>query len=102
MDHADFVIVGAGHGGAQAALALRQQGFTGSIVMVRREAEPPYERPPLSSCAPVPVAMAQGLHCSRVDGTPLVYNRPEVYLPDLLICRPEWAEQVLRLVVDLA
>jgi 3-phenylpropionate/trans-cinnamate dioxygenase ferredoxin reductase subunit len=48
MDHADVVIVGAGHGGAQAALALRQQGFAGSIVMVGREPEPPYERPPLS------------------------------------------------------
>jgi 3-phenylpropionate/trans-cinnamate dioxygenase ferredoxin reductase subunit len=48
MDHADVVIVGAGHGGAQAALALRQQGFTGSIVMIGREPEPPYERPPLS------------------------------------------------------
>lgn len=48
MDHADVVIVGAGHGGSQAALALRQQGFEGSIVMVGREPEPPYERPPLS------------------------------------------------------
>ena len=48
MDHADVVIVGAGHGGAQAALALRQQGFAGSIVMIGREPDPPYERPPLS------------------------------------------------------
>ena len=48
MEHADVVIVGAGHGGAQAALALRQQGFAGSIVMIGREPEPPYERPPLS------------------------------------------------------
>ncbi|QGN55383.1 NAD(P)/FAD-dependent oxidoreductase [Novosphingobium sp. Gsoil 351] len=48
MDHADVVIVGAGHGGAQAALALRQQGFAGSILMIGREPEPPYERPPLS------------------------------------------------------
>ncbi len=48
MESADIVIVGAGHGGAQAALALRQNGFTGSIAMIGREAEPPYERPPLS------------------------------------------------------
>ena len=48
MESADIVIVGAGHGGAQAALALRQHGFTGSIAMIGREAEPPYERPPLS------------------------------------------------------
>jgi len=45
---ADVVIVGAGHGGAQCAIALRQHGFTGSIAMIGRENEPPYERPPLS------------------------------------------------------
>lgn len=50
------------------------------------------------SCAPVAVALAHGLHCSRVDGSPLVYNQPDVYMPDLLICRPEWAERVLALV----
>lgn len=48
MTHADIVIVGAGHGGAQCAIALRQHGFTGSITMIGREPEPPYERPPLS------------------------------------------------------
>ena len=48
MDHSDIVIVGGGHGGAQAALALRQQGFAGRIVLIGRENEPPYERPPLS------------------------------------------------------
>ena len=48
MDQADVVIVGAGHGGAQAAIALRQNGFTGSILMIGREPEIPYERPPLS------------------------------------------------------
>ncbi len=44
----DVVIVGAGHGGAQAAVALRQAGFSGSVAMIGNEAEPPYERPPLS------------------------------------------------------
>ncbi len=44
----DIVIVGTGHGGAQAAIALRQHGFTGSILMIGRDSEPPYERPPLS------------------------------------------------------
>jgi 3-phenylpropionate/trans-cinnamate dioxygenase ferredoxin reductase component len=48
MDSAEIVIVGAGHGGAQAAIALRQQGFPGSILMIGRDPEPPYERPPLS------------------------------------------------------
>ncbi|MEQ1543283.1 MAG: FAD-dependent oxidoreductase [Novosphingobium sp.] len=46
--HYDVVIVGAGQGGASAAIQLRQQGFEGSIAMIGRETEPPYERPPLS------------------------------------------------------
>jgi len=45
---ADVVIVGTGHGGAHAAIALRQLGFEGSILMVGRDSVPPYERPPLS------------------------------------------------------
>lgn len=54
------------------------------------------------SCAPVAVAAAHGLHCSRIDGSPLVYNRRDTYLPDLLICRPEWADRVLAHVRQLA
>lgn len=50
------------------------------------------------SCAPVAVARAHGLHCSRADGSPLVYNQADTYMPDLLICRPEWKERVLDLV----
>jgi 3'(2'), 5'-bisphosphate nucleotidase len=50
------------------------------------------------SCAPAAVAAAYGLHISRVDGSPLVYNQADVYMPDLLICRPEWAKPVLELV----
>ncbi|MEZ5377773.1 MAG: 3'(2'),5'-bisphosphate nucleotidase CysQ [Acidimicrobiales bacterium] len=49
------------------------------------------------NCAPVAVALAAGLHCSRLDGSPMVYNNPDPYLPDLLICRPEWAEQCLAI-----
>lgn len=48
------------------------------------------------NCAPVAVAKAHGLHCSRIDGSPLIYNQPDTELPDLLICRTEWAEQVLE------
>jgi len=48
MDHFDVVIVGSGHGGAQAAIALRQNGHEGSILMISRDRNPPYERPPLS------------------------------------------------------
>jgi len=48
MSNTDILIVGAGHAGAQCAIALRQGGFAGSITMIGRENEPPYERPPLS------------------------------------------------------
>ncbi len=47
------------------------------------------------NCAPAAVALAAGLHASRIDGAPLVYNCADPLLPDLLICRPEWAAPVL-------
>ena len=47
------------------------------------------------SAAPVAVALAHGLHASRIDGSPLIYNQQDTYMPDLLICRPEWSERVL-------
>jgi 3'(2'), 5'-bisphosphate nucleotidase len=53
------------------------------------------------SCAPVAVARAHGLHTSRIDGSPLVYNRRETYMPDLLICRSEWAEPVLAMLAAM-
>lgn len=52
------------------------------------------------SMAPVAVAKAHGLHCSRIDGSPLVYNQQNVYMPDLLICRQEQAQQLLALIHD--
>ncbi|HMK85067.1 MAG TPA: 3'(2'),5'-bisphosphate nucleotidase CysQ [Steroidobacteraceae bacterium] len=54
------------------------------------------------SCAPVAVARAAGLHVSRVDGSPLRYNREDVYLPDLLICHKQRAAQVLGVLANLA
>jgi 3'(2'), 5'-bisphosphate nucleotidase len=57
------------------------------------------------SAAPVGVATAAGCHCSRIDGAPLLYNRADPYLPDLLICRADLATQVLdavRAAPDLA
>jgi 3'(2'), 5'-bisphosphate nucleotidase len=48
------------------------------------------------SCAPAAVALAHGLHCSRIDGSALVYNQADVYMPDLLICRKEHAAMVLE------
>jgi 3'(2'), 5'-bisphosphate nucleotidase len=46
------------------------------------------------SAAPVAVALAAGLHATRLDGRPLVYGEPDPWLPDLLICRPELASAV--------
>ena len=53
------------------------------------------------SCAPVAVALAHGLHASRIDGSPLVYNRADTYMPDLLICRKEHADMVLAMVAEV-
>jgi 3'(2'), 5'-bisphosphate nucleotidase len=47
------------------------------------------------NAAPAAVAAAAGLHVSRLDGSPLVYNRRDPWLPDLLVCRPELVEPVL-------
>ena len=47
------------------------------------------------SAAPVAVARAAGLHTSRIDGSPLIYNQRDSKLPDLIVCRPELAEAVL-------
>jgi 3'(2'), 5'-bisphosphate nucleotidase len=47
------------------------------------------------SAAPIAVARAAGLHTSRIDGSPLVYNQEDVLLPDLVVCRPELAQPIL-------
>ena len=52
------------------------------------------------SAAPVAVARAAGLHTSRIDGSELTYNQPDVLLPDLLICRPELADRLLQLIAQ--
>ncbi|HQT47352.1 MAG TPA: 3'(2'),5'-bisphosphate nucleotidase CysQ [Acidocella sp.] len=54
------------------------------------------------NCAPAAVALAAGLHVSRIDGAALSYNHADPYLPDLLICRKEDAENILRLVRQAA
>lgn len=54
------------------------------------------------SCAPVAVALAAGFHASRIDGSPLRYNGPEVNLPDLLVCRPELAGPALAAIAGVA
>jgi 3'(2'), 5'-bisphosphate nucleotidase len=52
------------------------------------------------SCAPVAVALAAGLHASRIDGSPLRYARPDPWLPDLIVCHPDLADKVLAAVRD--
>jgi 3'(2'), 5'-bisphosphate nucleotidase len=54
------------------------------------------------SAAPVAVARAAGLHASRLDGSPLIYNQRDPYLPDLVICRRELADQVLAVTSQAA
>ena len=54
------------------------------------------------SCAPAAVALAHGLHVSRASGAQLIYNQADVYMPDLLICRQEWAARVLDIVAGRA
>jgi 3'(2'), 5'-bisphosphate nucleotidase len=48
------------------------------------------------SAAPAAVAMAAGLHASRIDGSPLVYNKPDTWLPDFFVCRPEYTTDILH------
>jgi 3'(2'), 5'-bisphosphate nucleotidase len=54
------------------------------------------------SAAPVAVALAAGLHASRLDGSTLRYNQPNVLLPDLLVCRPELAGDILTALAGIA
>lgn len=53
------------------------------------------------NCAPAAVAMAAGFHCSRIDGTPLHYNQKDTYLPDLLFCHKENAQQILDIINEI-
>ncbi len=51
------------------------------------------------SCAPAAIAAAAGLHVSRLDGSPLIYNRADPYLPDIIVCRPEFRDRLLSALV---
>ena len=48
------------------------------------------------NCAPVAVCLAHGLHCSRLDGSAIKYNQKDTFVPDLLICRKEYADKILK------
>ena len=79
---------------------LKPMGSAGAKAMavVRGEAEAyvhaggQYE---WDNCAPAAVALAAGLHASRIDGSPLIYNQPDTLVPDLLIATPEAARRIL-------
>lgn len=85
-DQLDGTLVAMGSAGAKVAAVIR------GLADVYVHAGGQYE---WDSAAPVAVARAAGLHTSRIDGSPLQYNRPDPLLPDLLVCRPEYAEAVL-------
>ncbi|MEE3849209.1 3'(2'),5'-bisphosphate nucleotidase CysQ [Gordonia sp. LSe1-13] len=53
------------------------------------------------NCAPVGVALAADLHCSRLDGSTIVYNRPQPYMPDFVICRKEIRDDVLAAIDEI-
>ena len=85
-DALDGVLVEMGSAGAKVASVV--QGLSDVYVHAGGQYE-------WDSAAPVAVARAAGLHTSRIDGSPLEYNRPDPLLPDLIVCRPELAEAVL-------
>ncbi len=85
-DALDGILVEMGSAGAKVASIV--QGSSDVYVHAGGQYE-------WDSAAPVAVARAAGLHTSRIDGSPLVYNQPDPKLPDLVVCRPELAESVL-------
>ncbi|MDT3444808.1 MULTISPECIES: 3'(2'),5'-bisphosphate nucleotidase CysQ [unclassified Pseudofrankia] len=87
------VVVPMGSAGAKAAAVIRGEAD------VYLHAGGQYE---WDSAAPVAVALAAGLHATRIDGSPLRYNQPDPLLPDLLICRPGLADAVLAAIGESA
>lgn len=85
-DHLDGTLVAMGSAGAKVAAVVQ------GVADVYVHAGGQYE---WDSAAPAAVARAAGLHTSRIDGTPLEYNRADPLLPDLVVCRPEYAKAVL-------
>jgi 3'(2'), 5'-bisphosphate nucleotidase len=87
----DGVLVEMGSAGAKVASVV--QGLSDVYVHAGGQYE-------WDSAAPVAVARAAGLHTSRIDGSPLIYNRRDPRLPDLVVCRPELADAVLAVTRD--
>jgi 3'(2'), 5'-bisphosphate nucleotidase len=85
-DHLNGTLVEMGSAGAKVAAVI--QGLADVYVHAGGQYE-------WDSAAPVAVARAAGLHTSRIDGSSLEYNRADPLLPDLVVCRPEYADAVL-------
>ena len=85
-DRLDIEFVRIGSAGAKAMAVLR--GDADAYIHAGGQWE-------WDSAAPAGVLQAAGLHATRLDGSPLRYNRPDPYLPDLLMCRPEIAGVLL-------
>ena len=85
-DRLDIEFVAIGSAGAKAMAVVR--GDADAYIHAGGQWE-------WDSAAPAGVLQAAGLHATRIDGSPLRYNQPDPYLPDLLMCRPEVAEILL-------
>lgn len=86
-DVLDVELIGIGSAGAKAMAVVR--GDVDAYVHAGGQYE-------WDSAAPAGVLVAAGLHASRLDGSPLVYNRPDPYLPDFVMCRSELADTLLE------
>lgn len=92
-DKMDYETVGIGSAGAKAMHVLLGD-FDGYI-----HAGGQYE---WDQAAPVGVAKAAGLHCSRLDGSPIKFNNEDTFIPDILVCRPELADDILAHAAEYA
>jgi len=86
-EHLDIEVVRIGSAGAKAMAVVR--GDVDAYIHAGGQWE-------WDSAAPAGVVQAAGLHASRLGGAPLIYNRRDPYLPDLLICRADLADDLLR------
>ncbi len=85
-EHLDIQTVRIGSAGAKAMAVVR--GDVDAYIHAGGQWE-------WDSAAPAGVVRAAGLHATRLDGSPLIYNRRDPYLPDLLMCRAELADVLL-------
>lgn len=85
-DRLDIQLIGIGSAGAKAMAVVR--GDVDAYIHAGGQWE-------WDSAAPAGVVQAAGLHASRLDGSPLIYNRRDPYLPDFVMCRAELADVLL-------